>query len=126
MNASHEWWMDAFDEPVLGPRQRSTAVGDAKDEFAQLMVYVEFQTTATARQPAIGELPGHAGSWLCVYSSYERLVEGRRRDDEIEYSALRGSTVLAMLPERTGIWLDHGLPDGRMIVLPQLDPLADL
>ena len=64
--------------------------------------------------------------WLCVYSSYERLVEGHCGEDEIEHSALRGSTVLAMRPERTGIWLDHGLPGGRMIVLPQLDPLADL
>jgi len=126
MNVSHEWWMAGFDEPVLGTRQRATAVGDSMDEFAQLMVYVEFQSTTTVRRPVLRELPGHAGSWLCVYSSYERLIEGHHGEDEIEYSALRGSSVLALLPERTGVWLDHGLPGGRKIVLPHVDLLSDL
>jgi hypothetical protein len=126
MNASHEWWMAGFDEPVLGARQQSAAVSDVADEFALLMVYVEFRTTSTARRPALCALPGHPGSWLCAYSSYERLIKGHHGEDEIEYSALRGSTVLALLPERAGVWLDHGLLGGRKIILPQVDPLSDL
>ena len=101
-------------------------MSDVADEFAQLTVYVEFQTTATGRRPALCALPGHAGSLLCVYSSYERLIGCHHGEDEIEHSELRGATVLALLPERAGIWLDHGLPGGRMIVLPRLDPLVDL
>src|ERR1051326_3323091 len=103
MSDSHEWWMVGFDEPILGSRQSSTTVGDVADEFAQLMVYMTFQATTTVRRPALCALPGQPGLWLCVYSSYERLIKGHYGEDEIDYSELRGSAALALLPEHAGI-----------------------
>lgn len=98
--------------------------GDPIDVFSALSVYVEFDTDRSGRQPVTRTVPGHPGRWVCVYSSLERLRTATR-DDEVEYSQLDGTRLLAALHGDAGVWFDHTFPGGRQILLPPVDISTD-
>lgn len=94
--------------------------GDPMDVFAATEVYVQFDSDRTGRRPVIQPVPGHAGQWILAYRSLAKLHAAAHGDDEVEYSQLLGSQILADL-RGAGVWFDRGFPGGRQILLPTPD-----
>lgn len=95
--------------------------GNPREHFAALpTVYVEFDSDGADRHLITASIPGESGQWVLAYSSLAHLQTARREDD-IEYSAMRGRRVLETMPERAGLWYDPSFSGGRQIILPMLD-----
>ena len=97
---------------------RTPSLFEARDPvvvFEDLLVYIEFDAGQVGRRPVVDTFAGHPGQWICAYSSLDRLREARGED--VEYSCVRGRTVLAQYADEAGIWHDRGY-DGRKILLP--------
>lgn len=94
--------------------------GDARAIFAELTVYVEFDTNLSERQMVSMRVAGDTGLWVPAYSSLRRLRLARGEDD-VEYSAMFGARVLAEVPHVAGVWFDPCFPGGRPIVVPTPD-----
>jgi len=103
----------------------ATHNSDPLDTFAQMTVYVQFDSDRPSRRPVQRVIPGHVGQWVCAYSSFDRLAKGNH-GDEVEYSLLPGERLLENLPSGAGMWLDRGFPEGRQILLPSPDPAHDV
>jgi hypothetical protein len=117
--------MKIFDEPLATDSEPSVDFrsGDPLDVFAQLHVYVEYDSDQRTRKPVEVAVAGHPGLWICVYSSMARLVTAC--GDEVEYSVVTGSVVLAQLPDHAGLWFDRASPGGRKLLLPPVDVIVD-
>lgn len=91
--------------------------GHPVEMFCGLTVYVQFDADQVRRRPVVRDIPGQPGRWIIAYSSLERLVAAVA-DPDVEYSFMRGESLLAQLPDRTGVWFDRAYPGGRPILLP--------
>lgn len=95
--------------------------GHPRENFAALTeVYVEFDCDAPGRHLVTATIPGELGQWVLAYSTLAHLLTARRQDD-IEYSVMRGRRVLEVLPQSAGLWYDPSFSAGRQIILPALD-----
>lgn len=94
---------------------------DPLEVLSTLTVYVEFTAGRHHRRPMVTTVPGHAGQWVCAYSSLARL-QTAQNSTEVEYSPMRGAYLLTIMPEHAGIWFDRLFPGGRPIMLPTSDP----
>jgi hypothetical protein len=102
----------------VGAATRTSSLFDSRDPvvvFESLHVYIEFDVNQVGRRPVVDTFGGHPGQWICAYSSLDRLREARGED--VEYSCVRGLTVLAQYVSEAGLWYDHGY-DGPKILLP--------
>jgi hypothetical protein len=130
MAGEHRSWLVPAVEPRPAPGSQPTPTvwdeADPLDVFARLRVHVQFDGDGPRRRAVTRRVPGHEGTWLLAYSSYIRFVAANDGDDQVEYSEMRGDILIEnTLPELAGLWLDHGFPDGRKILLPR-DPLSEL
>jgi hypothetical protein len=114
--------MSVYDEESAAQRQipvRFDTDSDPLDVFAELRVYVPFDSGDRGRHPIQDSIPAHPGQWICVYSSMARLADAHDGED-VEYSVVKGSQLLAYLADGAGIWLDRCYPGGRKILLPPM------
>lgn len=122
------WWMVEDDPPpVTRASPTSRAAGGGRRDRVWLVttsVYVEFDGPNRGRRPVTRTLPGFTGRWVLAFSTYGRLHQAHR-GEPVEHSLIHGTTLLAMLPDFTGVFLDHGQPDGAIVVLPGIAPLPE-
>lgn len=98
---------------------------DLLDAFSRLPVYVRFDSDGRGRRPVEEIIAAHPGWWVCVYSTFERL-SAVYHGTEIEWSSMAGKTLLALVSNRCGIWLDRSYPGGRQILVPPVDITTDV